>query len=287
MPLNLATDPLVGTYETQQESSASNSLASFFQVLIPHLPTTVEDDSLSLNKHISSLRGKDSWKKKLLISTAIVLALAMFLVLFLPLPTCAIPICHSLSQSTKQPSPQYDGKKQDQNLSVELVTVESPSFVLPFTSISAVSLSKNTSTYDTIIINIKDLRYGGTDIFIDYVALKLLSIPSLPPSLKVWTPGVATTYIGYSYPVTYTGQKQDQLLYAKPPVPVILAPAGPNKDGESEKLSLKIMSTKTAYLWFQVEIAYSIIGAPQPPIILPHIFKVVFSDTSNWQEEKL
>ncbi len=146
------------------------------------------------------------------------------------------------------------------------------------------SLAKNTSTHYTIIINVQNLRYEGADILIDYVALKLLAIPALPHPLRVWTPGVATTYLGYPYPVTYKGQKPGQLLYAKHSKNVILAPAGPNLTGESDTLSIQVMSKVAARLQFQVEITYQITSGPLT-LILPWSFQVVFSDASNWQDE--
>jgi hypothetical protein len=285
-------------HEAHQVSTDLPSSEGLSQTLIHSPLTAVEDGIPPFGERIYTPQSKNSRKRRLLISTAILLVLAVSLVPFLPLPACSFAFCHSSPQPTQQSSSQQEGETRDQNLSVELVAVVSPSFVLPDdpkhysggitppTSISAVLLPKNTSTYDTIIINVQNLRYGGADIFIDYVALKLLSIPALPQPLRVWTPGVATTYIGYPYPVTYKGQQQGQLLYAEPPKPVILTPAGPNHTGETDPLSLQIMSTVTAYLRFQVEITYQITG-PEQTLILPQIFQVVFSDASNWQEEIL
>jgi hypothetical protein len=285
-------------HETPQESTGSTSSKGLFQMFIPHPSTTVEDASLTIDEHIFLSKSRNSRKRKLLVSIIIFLVLAASLLPFLPLSTCSFAFCRSSTQSTKEPSPQSDGKIQDQNLSVELVAVASPSFMLPDdpkhysdgtplpTSISAVLLPQNASTYDTIVINVRNLRYGGADILIDYVALKLLSIPELPRPLRVWTPGVSTTYIGYPYPVTYVGQQPGQLVYANPPKLVILTPAGLGRSGESDPLSLQVTSTGTAYLRFQVEIAYQITG-PEQMLILPQVFQVVFSDASNWQEEHL
>lgn len=284
---------LVAKRETCQESPGAS------QMLITHQLAAPEDASLSVDERISSPRNKNSRKRALLVSSIIILSvLAVCLIPFLSLPTCSFAICPSSLQLTKQPTPQHEGETQDQNLSISLVAVVSPSFVLlgdpkrysggitPPTDISAVLLPQNPSTYDTIIINVQNRRYGGADIFIDYVGLKLLSVPALPRPLKVWTPGVTTTYIGYPYPVKYTGQQPGQLLYAEPAKHVTLSPAGPGKSGESDSLSIQVMSTVTAYLRFQVEITYQIVGAPRM-LILPQVFQVAFSDASNWQKESL
>jgi hypothetical protein len=278
---------LLAEYKAHQELTDVTSPEKVSQLLIHSPSKTPEDKKYHPDGNIYKRNHRNIRKRRLLISAAILLALVLSLVRFLPLPTCSFAFCHSSSQPTKQPSPQHE----KQALSVERVTVVSPAFVIsddskPSTSISAVLLSKNTPTYDTIIISVRDLRYGGTDIFIDYVALKLLSILEIPLVLKVWTPGVATTYSGYSYPVTYTGQQPDQLLYAQPPKPVILAPAGPNQAGESASLSLQILSTRTAYLLFRVEIAYQITDQEQM-LILPQTFRVVFSNAANWHKVNL
>ena len=92
----------------------------------------------------------------------------------------------------------------------------------------------------------------------------------------MWKPGVSTTYIAYPYPVTYKGQTPGQLLYAEPRQNVILKP------GETDALSIQVMSTVTAYLQFQVQIFYQIANAnPASPLTLPQTFQVVFSDVSN------
>jgi hypothetical protein len=290
---------LVAKYESHQEATALIPSNDLSQISTPHLLTSVEDDTLSLRACISLLHNKRNWRKgMLLISTAIFLVLVVSLFPFFSLSTCFFTVCRPSPQPIKQPSLRHDGEIQDQNLSVSLGAVMSPSFVLtndprqysgsttPSTSIGAVSLAKNTSTYYTIVINVQNLRYEGADILIDYVALKLLAIPALPHPLRVWTPGVATTYLGYPYPVTYKGQKLGQLLYAEPSKNVILAPAGPNHIGESDPLSIQIRSTVAAYLQFQVEITYQITSGPQT-LILPRSFQVVFSDASNWQNETL
>ena len=175
-------------------------------------------------------------KWRLLVSVVIFLALALSLAPFIPSPACFPAFCRSSQQPTSQQSPKNGEEVHDQNLSMALVDVVSPSFVLPGgsqsystsntspQSISAVSLAKNTSTYDKIIVDVKNVRHEGVDILIDYIALKLLSIPALPRTLKVWKPGVSTTYIAYPYPVTYKGQTPGQLLYAEPRQNVILKP---------------------------------------------------------------
>ncbi len=234
-------------------------------------------------------------KKSLLISATILLALAFSLLPFFPLPTCSFPFCYSSQRSIKQSSSQDEREVQNQNLSVELIDVVSPSFVFlddpkrhsggtpPSTDISAVLLPKNASTYDTIIVNVQNLRYGGAYILIDSIALHLLSIPPFPQRpLSVWTPGGARTYIAYPYPVTYTGQTPGQLLYAEPLHNVTLEPR------ETNQLSIQVLSRVTAFLQFQVQIFYRIANAnTESSLILPRTFQVVFSDASNWHEKIL
>jgi nucleoside phosphorylase len=192
------------------------------------------------------------------------------------------------------------GEIQDQNLLVEFMDVVSPSFVIPNdpnrytvsntppTSISAVLLPKNTTSYYNIIIAVQNLRFGGVDILIDGVALKLRHIPITPRPLRVWTPGVSTTYNAYSYPITYRGQfldqLSDQLLYANPHQNIILQPAKGNHTGESNQISIQVMSTVTAYIQFQIQVFYQIADAAKIyTLTLPQTFQVVFSDISNWQ----
>lgn len=225
----------------------------------------------------------------LFVSIAILLALAVSLIPFIPFPACFASFCRSSQPPANHQSSQNGDVVQDQNLSLAFVDVVSPSYVLPADpqshattipspeSISAVSLAKNTSTYDKIIVDVKNLRNGGVDILIDYIALKLLAIPVLPRHLRLWTPGVATTYIAYPYPVMYKGQTPDQLLYAEPLQNVILKP------GETDQLSIQVSSTVSAFLQFQVQLYYQIANSSiAPPLTLHQTFQVVFADASNW-----
>lgn len=103
--------------------------------------------------------------------------------------------------------------------------------------------------------------------------------------LKIWTKGIPPTYNTYLYPATYEEQSPGQLVYAVPPQNVILKPIPGNLGGESDQISIPVMSTVTAYLQFQIQVAYQIASNPQVHILtLPHLFNVVFSDASNWQE---
>lgn len=212
----------------------------------------------------------------------VVLVLAFSLLRVIPFSACLLTACSSVS-SPHTPSPAGAQAVQDLNLSVRLVDVVSPSFVLyddpgshtandaTSRSMSAVSLATPTATYDKIIVEVRNLRHAGVDILIDYVALKLLAVPALPRPLKVWAPGVTTTYLAYAYPVTYGGQTPGLLLYADPPQKVILKPE------ETEKLSIQILSTVTASLQFRIQIAYQVAGANrEPPLTLPQTFQVAF-----------
>lgn len=219
-----------------------------------------------------------------IISALIVLVLVVSLIPFIPFPACIGTFCRSPQHSTSQQS------GAAQAFSLSLVDVVSPSFVLPgnpqhYTasntppnSTGAVLIAKNTSSYYKIIVDVRNLRTTGSDILIDYVALKIQQIPAVPRPLRVWTHGVATTYITYPYPVTYKGQTPGQLLYAAPPQNVIL------KDGEDNQISIQISSAVTAYLQFQVLVAYQITTSTTTTVLtLPRTFQVVFSDASNWQ----
>lgn len=288
-------------HEVPQELTGLTSSEGLSQTLIHSSFTSVENEIPDFDQPLHPSQSKNVPKKRLLISTAILLVLAISLIPFLPLPTCSLIFCHSLPQSTKQPSPQNGGEVQDQNLSIELIDVVSPSFVFldnpnhysgsntPPTNMSAVLLPTNTVSYCHIIVAVQNVRLGGVDILIDDAALKLLSIPETPRPLRVWTSGVSTTYNTYPYPVTYQGQSLDQLpnqlLYAVPPQNVILGPARNSHSGESNQLSIQVMPTVTAYLWFQIQVSYQIGDAAKVYILtLPQIFQVVFSDASNWQE---
>lgn len=289
---------LMTGHETRRTLTDLTSPEEVFQMSISDLPTTTEHTSLPVDEHIFPPKRRNPRQRRLLVSLIIFLMLAAPFIPLIPRSTCTLAICRFLAQQTSEPSPTDTGEIHDQNLSVELVAVMSPSFLLPDdpkhyaagtpppTDISAVLLPENPSTYDTIVINVRNLRHGGSDIIIDSVALKLLSIPVLPRPLRVWTPGVSTTYPGYFYPVAYTDQQAGQLLYAHPPQPVILTPARPGHTAETDALSLKVMSSVPAYLQFQVQITYQITG-PEQTLILPRVFQVVFSDASNWQQESL
>lgn len=295
--------PLPGEFSAESEAHQKPTDLTFpegsSQTLVHGLPKVTEE-----GKHHSggsTHKLKNLRKRRLLVSLAILLALGLSLVSFLPFRVCSFAFCHPSQQPIKQPSPLSGGEVQDQNLSVELIDVVSPSFVflddpnyysasntLP-RSISAVLLAKNTTSYCNIIIAVQNLRFGGVDILIDDLALKLQHIPITPRPLRVWTPGVSTTYNAYPYPVTYQGQSLDelpnQLLYAVPPQNVILQPARNNHAGESNQLSIQVMSTVTAYLQFQIQVSYQIANAARVyTLILSQTFQVVFSDASNWQE---
>ncbi len=273
-------------------SEAATIIAQNLKLTIIKEPEAEDGERLEkhqVGRNIFNFKNRNLRDWRVLVSVVVLLALALSLIPFLRLPTCFAPFCPSSQPSTNQQSPQNVGEVQDQNLSMTLVDVVSPSFVLSNDSqsqttnntspksISAVSLAKNTSTYDKIIVDVKNMRAAGVDILINYIALKLLSIPAVPRPLKVWTPGVSTTYIAYPYPVTYKGQTPGQLLYAEPPQNVILKP------GETDQLSIQVISTVTAYLQFQVQISYQIANAATaPPLTLPQTFQVVFSDASNW-----
>jgi hypothetical protein len=284
-----------------QEATVLISSEDLPQALMPQLSTSVEDDSLPLQERTALVHNKNWRKRRLLVSAAILLVLTMSLIPFLPLPTCSFAICHSSPQPAKQPSPQNEGEIQDQNLSVEFIDMVSPSFVFPDdpnrypggytppTNISAVLLPKNTISYCDIIVAVKNLRFGGVDILIDDIALKLQQIPVIPRPLRIWMPGASTTYNAYPYPVTYQGQSLDQLpnqlLDAAPPQNIILQPARSDHVGESNQLSIQVMSSVTVYLQFQIQVSYQIANAARVyTLTLPRIFRVVFSDASNWQE---
>jgi hypothetical protein len=274
----LPEEPLA-THEADPRPTRMPSSKGVSRTYISRPSRFIEDTFFLFGERISRLQSQNLWKRRPLVAVVIFFILAGFLVPFRSLLVCPIVLCHS-SQNGET--------VQDQNLSMDLVAVASPSFVLSddskqdsnanalSTSISAVSLAKYTSTYDDIVINVQNVQYEGADILIDAIALKLLSIPALPNPLKVWTPG-ATKYFGYPYPVTYEGQTADQLLYATSSQNVILAPR------ETDSLLIEMMSTETAYLQFQVQITYQITGAPQT-LILPQTFQAAFSDASNWQE---
>ncbi|MHB8598354.1 MAG: toll/interleukin-1 receptor domain-containing protein [Ktedonobacteraceae bacterium] len=251
------------------------------------LPSRIaENEKLTIadgNRH--PFRNSILRHRKPLISSVIVLILIVSLVPFIPFPACIGTFCRSPQHSTSQQS------GAARTLSFSLVDVVSPSFVLPDnpqsyttgstlpTSTGAVLLAKNTSSYYKIIVDVRNLRSTGVNILIDYIALKIQQIPAVPRPLRVWTQGVATTYNTYPYPVTYEGQTPGQPLYAAPPQNVTL------KHGEDNQISIQISSAVTAYLQFQVQVAYQISTATTTTVLtLPQTFQVVFSDASNWQQ---
>ncbi|GCE09075.1 toll/interleukin-1 receptor domain-containing protein [Dictyobacter aurantiacus] len=279
-------EPLSGEFlkelETHQERTKLASTRDLSHTLVYSPLNIIVHKLLRPDKRIGKSQNRKLLNWKLLITVVLLFALTTFLIPSLSLPACAFSFCRSSLQPTNQSLSQQNGGIHDQNLSIKLVDVLSPSFVLSASktlsrSISAVLLAKNTTTYDKIIVQVQSLRDKGVDIQIDYIALKLLSIPKLPQPLKVWTPGVTTTYITYPYPVTYKGQTPGQLLYAEPPQFVVLKP------GESNQLSIQVISTTVAYLQFQVQVFYQFANAStEPPLTLPQTFQVVFSNASNW-----
>jgi hypothetical protein len=240
-------------------------------------------------KNIDKRKNRNLGRRGFLVSVAILLILALSLVPFIPFPACFASFCRSSQQPVNPQSTQDPGKVSDANLSVMLLRVDSPSFVFfgdpsrysdggtPPTDIGAVLLAKNTTSYYTIILSLRNLKQAGNDMFIDYVTLELLQIPSIFRPLTVWTHSIATTDTTHPYPATYKGQNPGQLLYCGPSQNVSLAPEEP------DQLDIQVHSTVSAYLQFKVKITYHITGAPQT-LTLPRIFQVVFSDTSNWQE---
>jgi hypothetical protein len=271
-----------------QERAELNVPEGVSQKLIHSPEVTEKRKHLSAGK-VSTRKAKHPRTRVLLISGAIFLVLALSLVPFLPSPVCSFIFC----RSSQQPSQK---RYEAQALLKQHIRVVSPTYVFsgnPQSSptgntlprnIGAVLLAENTSTYYHILFDVQNVRHTGADILINSLALKLLSIPALPRPLNVWTqplpqPGASSTNGTYPYPVTYRGQTPGQLLYAIPPVNLILPPE------EINQLSIQVMSIVTAHLQFQVQVFYRIGNANTSSMLtLPQTFQVVFSDTSNWQE---
>jgi len=280
---------LVAEYKTSQEPTNLTLLESVPQSLLHSRSKAPKDEKYHSDGNIYKRNHRNRRKMRLLVSIVVLLVLAFSLVPFLSSPACSFAFCHSSQQSTKQSSPQNAGEVSDSNLSAMFLRVDSPSFVFsgdpsryssggaPPTDIGAVLLAKNTTSYYTIILSLRNLQQAGNDMFIDYVTLDLLQIPPIFRPLTVWTHSIATTDTSHPYPATYKGQNPGQLLYCGPSQNVSLAPEEP------DQLDIQVHSAVSAYLRFKVEITYQITGAPQT-LTLPRIFQVIFSDTSNWQE---
>lgn len=290
-------DALVTEKGHQKESSSLSSLdkSSIFPLSAP-----AKSVSLSSWMRIVQLHNKKPLKRMFLIFVVLFLIFATCLISFPSLPTCVFTYCHLPSQTTKQSVPQEGEETPNHALSAAFRALECPSFVLPGNpsnysdgyppqNICAVLIPQNAASYCTIIVEVQDFQFGGVDIRITAVALKLQPLQITPQPLNIWTPGVSTTYDTYPYHVTYRGQSPDQLqnhlLYATPEQNVILQPATRNLPGERDQLSLQIMSTVTVDLQFDIQISYVIADASTVYTkILPQTFHVIFSDRSNWHE---
>ncbi|MFL5589884.1 MAG: DUF4062 domain-containing protein [Ktedonobacteraceae bacterium] len=282
-------EEFLAKHEAHQEPTDLTFTEGLFHVPVHNLPKATKDEKRPIYKR----KNRNLRKRRLLVSVAILLALALSLVRFIPFPACSAAFCHPSQQSPNQQLTPNTGEVQDQNLSVRLINVVSPSFVLPDDpnrysgrnplpmSICAVLIAKNTSIPYKIIVDVQNLLHEHDYILIEDVALKILATPELPGPINVWTQGTSTTYnVAYPYPVPYDGQTFGQFLHALPSQKVSLKPR------ESDPLSIQVSSKLMVSLHFQVQISYETTN-PYTGIhtlTLPQIFQVVFLKVPYWHE---
>jgi hypothetical protein len=183
----------------------------------------------------------------------------------------------------------------DSNLELYFQTVQGSSFVfsgnpaqytlrnLPM-DISALRIDTPQQKPYRVILGIHSLQQGRFGLIIDQVVLMVKQVTLVPLPLRVWTQSEARDYHSNPYEVSYGGQDAGASLLA------LYTPANGLLDsrvqlipGESDELDIQITSRVVADLYFQVSVKYRVINeSKEQTIILPRIFEVVFSNTSNW-----
>lgn len=136
-----------------------------------------------------------------------------------------------------------------------------------------------------IDIRVRERHRGGPGTLIEGVALLLRDVHAVPEPLAVLQSG-ASMPPPAAEANPYTARYEDQM-------PGAVIPAGYDSEmprarvrieaGETDALTVAVVSNSPAHLWFQVRLQCRAAGDTLVvPLILPYGFEVVFSDARNW-----
>jgi hypothetical protein len=249
-------------------------------------------------------RSKDwrSWRWMIataMSTTSFIISSTLLAIVLIRPPWCPSSLC-PLPQFVVATNPQGI---HDDNLDMYFTTLQSTSFVLPDDSlhhplnklpesknpgsIGAVRIDKGKpSSVYRVVLGVHSLLQNPRNILIENVALVIASLPPIPHPLNIWNSGSRIDYHTNPYLVSYRGLTGQRILVASyvsvQPVHVELSP------GEPDQLDMQVSSRVPVDLRFRCQVTYHVAGESRLHIlVLPMIFEVVFSDSSNWHEYQL
>lgn len=124
-------------------------------------------------------------------------------------------------------------------------------------------------------------------MIIEQVAIVIKQVNTLPYPLHVWFEGPKANFTNNPYQVIYTGEEVGKVIPATytgqtKTAKVQLVP------GESDEVTLEVLSQQVADIHFQVEITYRVVNESEMhALTLSNMFEIAFSDKSNWHPYKL
>ena len=189
----------------------------------------------------------------------------------------------------------------DANLDVYFISFQSTTYVIPGNpqkpdyipssgdprSIGAMLLDAPATTAPyTIAIGLHSLSTGRYSILIDKVTLLVMNVNAVPDPLHVY-PVVLLTKYSTTNPsrFVYQGQRAQQAIadtYSTSSFPRVELTSG-----ESDQIDAAVASRFPVDMHFRIQVTYHIATQEQHTLILPHVFEVVFSNTSNWHTYQL
>jgi hypothetical protein len=185
----------------------------------------------------------------------------------------------------------------DTNLEVYYQTVQSTSYLLPGdpSRYTINNLPKNIGAQRIditiphpyqMVLGVHSLQQGRFGMIIEQVALVVRQATSIPYPLRVWVKDPLRVFQINPYGVTYIGGDAGTILPAiYVPIPMEHVQLVP---GESDELSIEILSRRIVDLHFQVQVTYRVANEEQQhTLTLPNLFEVIFSDASNWHPYRL
>ena len=219
------------------------------------------------------------------LASVLIVALIARLVLYFQPSWCPQFLCPSVLVTNPQ-------GVHDSNLEVYFTALQSTSYEIPGNpenyvlsnlpkDVGAVHLDQPDLSLYKVALGVHSIQQGRFGLFIVQVNLIIKHIPSTPYPLNLWTEGNLLEYNSNPYKVSYRGQSEEAILPAtytrSPYVPMQLLP------GESDGLSLQVISYVPVSLQFSVQIIYRVANESQLyTLTLPRVFEVIFSNSSNW-----
>jgi hypothetical protein len=133
-----------------------------------------------------------------------------------------------------------------------------------------------------VVLAMRNLRSSGADMFIETVALRVLSAQRIPQPLRVWGRPAPLDYRVNSFVARYAGQAAGESIMASyagavPGGHVQLSPQ------ESDELTIDVSSAVDALVRYRIETSYRLGDQPDAQrFVLPLTFSAIFREEVYW-----